>query len=220
MAKQTSKKFNLKKAVLTFGAVALVAGSAVVAKRIIVPGEKVIEVTDGDTFKINSSTSVRMYGIDAPELKYCYGSEAKEALSKKIMGKTVILKELRTDFYNRVMALVYLDGELINEYMVKNGFAGSDRNGGTQAEIINDAEIFAKKNKLGIFSTRCYQSFPPNPKCNIKGNVTRSDGTKYYYSPGCRHYTPVIIEKFKGEDWFCSESDAKNAGFTKAPECQ
>lgn len=116
MAKQTSKKFNLKKAVLTFGAVALVAGSAVVAKRVIVPGERVIEVIDGDSFKINSSTAVRLYGADAPELKYCYGSEAKEALSKKIMGKTVILKELKTDIYRRVMALVYLDGELINKY--------------------------------------------------------------------------------------------------------
>lgn len=219
MAKSTSKRFNWKKAALVLGAVGIVAGSATVAKRVIDPGEKVIEVIDGDSFKINTFTAVRLYGIDAPDLKYCYGSQAKEALSKKIMGKRVILKELRIDFYKRVMALVYLDGELINEYMVKNGFAGSDRNGGTQAEVINNAEVFAKENKLGIFSSKCYQSSPPNSKCNIKGNVTRSDGTKYYFVPECRHYTPVIIEKFKGEDWFCSESDAKSAGYSKAPEC-
>jgi micrococcal nuclease len=220
MAKQTSKKFNIKKAVLTFGAVALVAGSAIVAKRVIVPGEKVIEVVDGDTFKINSFTSVRLYGIDAPELKYCYGSEAKEALSKKIIGKTVILKELKIDIYRRVMALVYLDGELISEYMVKNGFAESHRDAGTQTDAINEAEDFAKQNKLGIFSAKCYQLSPPNPKCVIKGNITQYDGTKYYFVPGCNHYTSVVIEKFKGEDWFCSESEAKSAGFTKAPECQ
>jgi endonuclease YncB( thermonuclease family) len=220
MAKQTSKKFSLKKAVLTLGAVAIVAGSATVVKRVIDPGEKVIEVIDGDSFKINGSTAVRLYGADAPELKYCYGNEAKEALSKKIMGKKVILKELRTDIYRRVMALVYLDGELINEYMVKNGFAESHRDAGTQTDVINNAEDFAKENKLGIFSAKCYQLTSPNSKCVIKGNITQYDGTKHYFVPGCNHYTPVTIEKFIGEDWFCTESDAKAAGFIKAPECK
>jgi len=219
MAKQTSKNFNLKKAVLTLGAVALVAGGATVVKRVVYPGEKVIEVIDGDSFKINNSTAVRLYGADAPELEYCYGPEAKEALSKRIADKTVILKELKTDIYRRIMALVYLDGELVNEYMVKNGFAESHRDAGTQTDVINEAEDFAKQNKLGIFSAKCYQLSPPNSECVIKGNVTQYYGTKNYFVPGCNHYGPVIIEKYKGEDWFCTESDAKNAGFTKAPEC-
>lgn len=204
---------------MAVGATVIIAGSATVAHKVISPGEKVVAVIDGDSFKIGNNQTIRLFGADAPELQYCFGEEAKEALTKKISGKTVILKELKTDVYRRVMALVYLDGESINEYMVKNGFAESHRDAGTETDVINTAGDFAKTNKLGIYSQKCYQLSPPNPKCVVKGNVTQLNGTKVYFVPGCNHYAPTIIEKFKGEDWFCSESAAKAAGFTKSPEC-
>ena len=111
-----------KKVALTAGAIAIVAGSLTVAKRVISPGELVTEVIDGDTFVIINRQNIRLHGVDAPELQYCFGKEAKDALSKKILGKKVILKEPRTDFYKRVQAYVYIDGESINEYMAVNGF--------------------------------------------------------------------------------------------------
>lgn len=213
------KKLSWKKVALAVGATAIIAGGATVAHRVISPGEKVVAVFDGDSFKIGNDQTIRLFGADAPELQYCFGPEAKVALTKKILGKTVILKELKTDIYRRVMALVYLDGESVNEYMVKNGFAESHRDAGTETNAINTAEDFAKANKLGIFSQKCYQLNPPNPKCVVKGNITQSSGTKVYFVPDCNHYTSTIIEKFKGEDWFCSEKSAKSVGFTKSPEC-
>jgi len=214
------KKFPFKKAAITIGAIGIIAGSVPVVKRVIDPGEKVVAVIDGDSFKIGNDQTIRLFGADAPEIKFCYGEESKSALTKKILGKTVILKELKTDIYRRVMALVYLDGESINEYMVKNGFAESHRDAGTETDAINLAEEFAKANKLGIFSPKCYQLSPPNSKCLVKGNITQVGGSKVYFVPGCNHYAPTIIEKFKGEGWFCSESAAKSAGFAKSLECQ
>jgi micrococcal nuclease len=219
MPRVKKKKLSWKKVAIAVGATAIIAGSAAVVHKVISPGEKVVAVIDGDTFKIGYDQNIRLFGADAPELQYCFGQEAKDALIKKISGKTVILKELRTDIYRRVMALVYLDGESINEYMVKNGFAESHRDAGTETDAINTAQDFAKANKLGIFSPKCYQLNPPNPKCLIKGNITQADGSKVYFVPGCNHYGPTIIEKYKGEDWFCSETSAKAAGFTKSPEC-
>lgn len=204
---------------LAVTATALIAGSVGVTKKIINPGEKVVAVIDGDSFKIGNDQTIRLFGADAPELQNCFGEEAKVALTKKISGKTVILKELKTDIYRRVMALVYLNGESVNEFMVKNGFAESHRDAGTETDAINAAEDFAKSNKLGIFSLKCYQLNPPNPKCVVKGNITQDMGTKVYFVPGCNHYTQTVIEKFKGEDWFCSESAAKSAGFAKSPDC-
>lgn len=213
------KKLSWKKVALAVGVTAVIAGSVTVAHKTISPGEKVVAIIDGDSFKIGNDQNIRLFGADAPELQYCFGQEAKEALTKKISGKTVILKELKVDMYKRVMALVYLDGESVNEYMVKNGFAESHRDAGTETDVINVAEDFAKTNKLGIFSPKCYQLNPPNLKCAVKGNITQSDGTKVYFVPGCNHYAPTIIEKYKGEDWFCTEKEAKAAGFTKSPEC-
>jgi len=219
MPKLKRKKLSWKKVALAVGATAIIAGGVGVVKKVIIPGEKVVAVIDGDSFKIGSDQTIRLFGADAPELQYCFGQEAKEALTKKISGKTVILKELKTDIYRRVMALVYLDGKSVNEYIVKNGFAESHRDAGTETDAINTAEDFAKANRLGIFSPKCYQINPPNPKCLVKGNITQSNGTKVYFVLGCNHYTATIIEKHKGEDWFCSEIAAKSAGFTKSPDC-
>lgn len=219
MNKKKSKKFSFKKAAVVVGAIGIIAGSVAVAKHEISPGEKVVEVIDGDSFKIGNDQTIRLFGADAPELQYCFGEESKSALTKKILGKTVVLKELKTDVYRRVMALVYLDGELVNEYMVKNGYAVSHRDAGTQTETINSAENFAKENKLGIFSPDCYQLKPPKDSCSIAGNI-REDGTKVYLVPGCNNYANTIIEKYKGENWFCTEKEAKTAGFTKSSNCK
>ena len=212
------KRPNWKKLSVVLGTVAIIAGSVVVAKKEINPGEKVIEVIDGDSFKIGNDQTIRLFGADAPEIQYCFGFESKAALSKKILGKTVILKELKTDIYRRVMALVYVEGEPVNEYMVKNGFAESHRSAGSETDAINIAEDFAKNNKLGVFSPKCYQITPSNPSCTIKGNI-REDGGKVYLIPGCNNYTNTIIEKSRGEDWFCTEKQAKSAGFIKSGNC-
>jgi hypothetical protein len=49
--------------------------------------------------------------------------------------------------------------------------------------------------------------------CVIKGNIT-SKGEKIYHTPwGSRHYAQTRISSRKGERWFCSESQARAAGW-------
>lgn len=222
MAKQTSKKkaSKIKKAAIAASAVTIIAGSVVVTQRVISPYEKVVSVIDGDSFKIGRDQTIRLSSLNAPEVEYCAGPEAKVALTKMINGKKVILKELKTDRYGRVMAMVYLeDGENVNEYMVKNGLAlhiwdTSEENG-----ILDKANNFARENKLGIFSTECFQTEPLNPKCTIKGNIIQGTNAKEYAMPSCNLYSLSIVERYKGEEWFCSETEAKRAGYTKSKNC-
>lgn len=51
--------------------------------------------------------------------------------------------------------------------------------------------------------------------CLIKGNIAR-DGEKIYHLPGQRYYDVTKISESKGERWFCSESQARDAGWRPA----
>ena len=51
--------------------------------------------------------------------------------------------------------------------------------------------------------------------CSIKGNIS-SSGEKIYHVPGGQYYTRTKINQSKGEKWFCSEQEAKFAGWRKS----
>ncbi len=55
------------------------------------------------------------------------------------------------------------------------------------------------------------------PECNIKGNISVSTGKKLYHVPGMEDYDSTVIDRLKGEKWFCSEAEAREAGWRKAP---
>jgi hypothetical protein len=52
--------------------------------------------------------------------------------------------------------------------------------------------------------------------CDIKGNVSIDTGERIYHVPGQKHYTETIIRPEFGEQWFCSESEARSAGWRKS----
>lgn len=222
MAAKNKKKnqvSRLKKfAAVSLAAVAIGASVAVTQLPYFV-GEKVVAVLDGDSFKIANDQTIRLASLDAPEMKFCYGPESYKALTNKILGKKVVLRDLKTDRYGRIMAMVYQNGKLINEYMIRNGFAVTTREGGIENAKIKAANDYARQNKIGVFSTKCYQLNPPNPKCPIKGNIDDRTKEKKYLTPDCPDYSKTIIEKNMGEEWFCSESEAKKAGYKKSPSC-
>ena len=217
--KSKTSKLSFKKAVVAVGAIGIIAGSVPVVKRVIDPSELVTEVIDGDTFRIGNRQTIRFYSVDAPELGNCYGEEAKEALTKKILGKKVIIKSPRTDYYKRVQAYVYVDGEFVNEYMVKNGFAMEHGEGTPETDIVKEANIYAEKNKLGIYSEECSPREPTKKGCVIKAQIPHNKGPKTYLIPGCKNYTQSIVEKFRGEDWYCTEKEARDAGYVKSEYC-
>lgn len=220
MAKTPNKKSVRRKlAAVAAGTILLVAGTIGVVKRTITPGERVVAVIDGDSFKIGNDQTIRLLSLDAPDIKYCMGKQSKDSLSKKILGKTVILKELKTDKYGRVMAMVYIDNENINEYMIKNGLAIHIWDNTKQLKILGQANDFAREERLGIFSPECYQTEPTKKGCDIKGNIIHGTNAKEYTMPSCDRYALTVVEKYKGEEWFCTESQAQKAGYTKSENC-
>jgi len=51
--------------------------------------------------------------------------------------------------------------------------------------------------------------------CNIKGNVS-TRGERIYHVPGQRYYSQTRISASHGERWFCSEAEARAAGWRKS----
>ena len=99
----------------------------------------VVKVYDGDTITIISKLpykdsalykfSVRLNGIDCPEIKGETLKEkqcaqlARDELSKLILNKHVVLKDLKTEKYGRILAEVYLDDLHLNQYMLDMNLA-------------------------------------------------------------------------------------------------
>jgi len=140
-------------------------------------------------------------------------------LEELILGKIVRLDVFGHDKYNRPLALVYIGNLFVNEVLLKEGWARYDGAPSSQREALKEVYDDALKNKRGIFSPLCLLEEPEDPKCLIKGNISRNDGKKTYHFPGCSEYERTMVEKDLGESWFCSEKEAQEAGYTKATNC-
>ncbi|HMM73900.1 MAG TPA: hypothetical protein PKC22_17035, partial [Rhodocyclaceae bacterium] len=53
--------------------------------------------------------------------------------------------------------------------------------------------------------------------CNIKGNISRK-GERIYHVPGQKYYAQTQISAGKGERWFCSEREARAAGWRRSQQ--
>lgn len=53
------------------------------------------------------------------------------------------------------------------------------------------------------------------PGCDIKGNIN-AEGVRIYHVPGSEHYARTRIDTARGERWFCSEAEARAAGWRAA----
>jgi len=117
-----------------------------------IDGGKVIKVYDGDTITIAAKLpykdspiyrfSIRLSGIDSPEIKGKTAEEkrlaitARDALYDLIFGEMVILRNCGTEKYGRLLADVYFINKErqevhINQWMLDNKYA-IPYNGGTK----------------------------------------------------------------------------------------
>lgn len=58
-------------------------------------------------------------------------------------------------------------------------------------------------------------SKPASSSCQIKGNIS-SSGQRIYHVPGSGSYNATRVDLSKGERYFCSEADARAAGWRAA----
>jgi len=100
---------------------------------------RIISVYDGDTFKVDidewpdiigSAISVRIYGIDTPELKDKRPQIKKLARKARTVTKyyltharRVELRNIRRGKYFRIVAEVYVDGKNLAQILIEQGLA-------------------------------------------------------------------------------------------------
>lgn len=111
----------------------------------------VVKVYDGDTITLEGKVKLRLYGIDAPELKQKGGKFARELLYNKIYNKRIEYVPMSTDRYGRIVAKIYFKDEYINKYMLLNGGAWWYEDYAKNDTDLKEAFENARKNRVGIF---------------------------------------------------------------------
>jgi len=84
-------------------------------------------VVDGDTIILSSGERIRYIGVDSPEIddNACYSQESKLKNQELVEGKQVKLEKdvSDKDRYGRLLRYVYIDDQMVNELLVKEGVA-------------------------------------------------------------------------------------------------
>jgi len=126
----------------------------------------VVSVPDGDTLEVRRNGGkierLRLYGVDAPELKQQGGKESKAFAESLLHGGTITIDIRETDQYGRGIALLHLEnGRIANEEIIRAGHAWVYRNYCHEA-FCNQwlaLEHLAKKQGLGFW--RHHNPIPP-----------------------------------------------------------
>lgn len=124
----------------------------------------VARALDGDTIELTNGEKVRYIGVDTPELHHpqkeveYYAQEAHRANQKLVEGKKVSLEfdVQKRDRYGRILAYVYVDGFMVNEWLVANGYArvATFPPNVKYAERFRTLEREARKQKLGLWAEK------------------------------------------------------------------
>ncbi|WP_022723939.1 thermonuclease family protein [Rhodopseudomonas sp. B29] len=208
------------------------------------------KVRDGDQVVIGGKL-VRLAGIDAPSRdqlclspkgeRWTCGVAARDALAQHADGKTFNCQVVRTTKAGRPVAKCTVDGEDIQQWLVKSGWALSytkfshaydadekaarDAHAGLwQGAFIApwDWRLRSKKTTIlgatkpphgarNILLASASGPVAPSPDCTIKGNVNTA-GECIYHKPTSRWYARIQMKVSKGTRWFCSVEDAEAAG--------
>lgn len=179
----------------------------------------VIRIIDGDTLELNTKQQIRLNNTSAPEKDRCGWQQAKDELEKLTLNKEVEIKGDYVDKYGRLLGLVYTKDYLVNLEMVKSGWARYQSNKTEVSQEIKIAGEEARANNFGLYSLCRQTGNPNNPDCTIKGNNRDGYDTKIYTLPGCKSYKNTIVELDLGDQWFCTEQEALDAGYIKADDC-
>lgn len=203
-------------------------------------------VVDGDTLVIGDARirlleidapEAAQACRDAQGALYPCGEVSTQALEALVGGAPVACAWDEIDVYKRPLARCSARGRDLGREMVAAGQAVIYRG---RPELYGDAEAQAKAAKLGMWSGPFDRPWDwrhngpsaataktgaaldaalaaekgPAPGCAIKGNISGSG--RIYHMPGQADYARTRISEEKGERWFCSEADARAAGWRRA----
>jgi endonuclease YncB( thermonuclease family) len=172
------------------------------------------------------------------------GNEAAAKLRSLVAGREILCRRQDTDSYGRMVAVCTDGATDLGAAMVTAGLAlayrryGDDyvdeetaaraaRRGLWAGEFTPPWEVRQDgRDEPGSPRARAPNESPPSPRaavpaptgarsCRIKGNVNW-EGERIYHVPGSSSYDETIIDPSKGERLFCSEADARAAGW-RAP---
>lgn len=191
-----------------------------------------IRVIDGDTIMVGK-TKVRLHGIDAPELgqpctdaqgvSWDCGTWVAREVRARWQGQRATCTTRDRDRYGRAVATCHVGQTDIGRSLVSDGLALAYRKYSMAYDLDEKAAVVAGRGLHGHEMQRPsrYRNAPTpdtttdRAGCVIKGNISRS-GNRIYHVPGQEHYDRTRIRTEYGERWFCSESEARRAGWRKA----
>ena len=127
--------------------------------------DKCIDVDTARFFINGESKTVSFLSINAPEIAHdyvleeFYGKESSEFTCKLLSRASVIKlqydpKSDKVDKYDRVLAWVYVDGDLLQKELVSKGYAQVKYvyDDYLFSEELKELEVEAKEKKLGMWS--------------------------------------------------------------------
>ncbi|WP_284736140.1 thermonuclease family protein [Dongia deserti] len=176
--------------------------------------------------------------LDAAGQTWRCGQRAALALADRIGSATVRCEGDELDGYERLLAVCRAGGEDLGAWLVSEGLALAYRRYST-AYIgqENAARAAGRGIWAGTFvppwdwrtQEREHQRAQAQPQtpvlapadtqdagsCLIKGNIN-SKGERIYHVPGGQWYDETKISESKGERWFCSETEARAAGWRRS----
>ena len=127
----------------------------------------ILRVIDGDTFVglaqsgSRARLTIRLSAVNAPEITEIWGKEARSFLVNALGGKqkSVLVKLIGIDKYDRPVAVVFRKGSTVNESVVRQGmgrtleFFCSEYNLVSSCDNLINAEADARENKRGIWGS-------------------------------------------------------------------
>lgn len=215
--------------VAVIGALSLVLSPAAQAAPGDITGR--IKIVDGDTLRIGE-TVIRLHGIDAPEMAqtcirradgqpFDCGRWVRDRTRTLYQNARATCTPVDTDRYGRIVARCRVQGEDIAARLVQDGLAFAYRRYSTRyvaqetrAAARNVGLHGAQVQSPAEFRRTGAEAAPTPGTCTIKGNI--SSNGRIYHLPGQEHYVRTRITAAKGERWFCTEDEARQAGWRRA----
>lgn len=191
---------------------------------------RVIRVVDGDTVEVNiqgTKEKVRLIGVDTPETVHPtigeepYGREASDFTKEKLTDQTVELEfdvEER-DRYGRLLAYVWLDGEMFNEVLLSDGYAqiATYPPNVRYVERFQTAQQEAREAERGLWGVIDEEPVTAQKERLESSNWLGNANSKKFHYPDCQHGQKT---KSYNQVWFDSRQEAIDAGYEPCGSCK